>query len=64
MHSYRRGGRTHVSRRRAHCLRAATKAEITEHGRWRQRNQGHEAMALHYCAPTLEDRLYISLLCM
>jgi hypothetical protein len=32
---YRRGGRNQVSRKRASNLRAATPAEVVEHGRWR-----------------------------
>jgi hypothetical protein len=32
---YRRGGRSKVTTRREGCVRAASKAEIAEHGRWR-----------------------------
>jgi hypothetical protein len=38
---YRRGGRSQVTMRRAGCLRAASKAEISEHGRWRTQNRGY-----------------------
>jgi hypothetical protein len=37
MHSYRRGGRSHVYRRRQGCARKATAEEVTEHGRWRSK---------------------------
>ena len=64
MHSYRNGGRSSVSKRRPGCVRAATPVEVTEHGRWRQRHSGREPLPLHYLQRTLEDRLYITLLCM
>jgi hypothetical protein len=42
MHSYRRGGRTHVSRKRERCTctRKAEPQEVTEHGRWRRQRAG------------------------
>jgi hypothetical protein len=61
---YRRGGRSQVTMRRAGCVRAAPKAEIVEHGRWRTQNRGYDAMYEHYNESTLEDRIYITLLCM
>jgi hypothetical protein len=61
---YRRGGRSQVTIRRAGCVRAASKAEIAEHGRWRTQNRGYEAMSEHYNESNLEDRIYITLLCM
>jgi hypothetical protein len=60
---YRRGGRSQVTMRRAGCVRAASKAEIAEHGRWRTQNRGYEVMSEHYNESTLEDRIYITLLC-
>jgi hypothetical protein len=60
---YRRGGRSQVTMRRAGCVRAASKAEIAEHGLWRTQNRGDEAMSEHYNESTLEDRIYITLLC-
>lgn len=35
MHSYRRGARTHCSKKRLHCARAATPLEVYNHARWR-----------------------------
>ena len=64
LHSWRRGGRTHVSRKRAGCLRAATDQEIRDHGRWRSRGKVGPDMVTHYREPSYEDRLYITLLCM
>jgi hypothetical protein len=61
---YIRGGRSQVTTRRAGCVWAASKAEIAEHGRWRTHNRGYEAMSDHYNEMTLEDRIYIKLLCM
>ena len=64
LHSYRRGARTHVSKQRAGCRRKATQLEVSDHGRWRTRYQTHSDMPTHYQETTLEDRLYITLLCM
>jgi hypothetical protein len=64
LHMFRRGGNTHTRRHRPPCIRQATKEERDEHGRWRRRNMGSEPMQLHYDAPPLEDRLYVTLLCM
>jgi hypothetical protein len=61
---YRRGGRSQVTMRRAGCVRAAPKAEIAEHGRWRAQNRGYEAVSEHSNESTLDDRIYITLLCM
>ena len=63
LHSYRRGARTHVSKKRDGCIRKATQLEITDHGRWRTRYTTHSDMPTHYQETTLEDRLYITLLC-
>ena len=62
MHSSRRGGRSHVSKRRVGCIRKATIDEINEHGRWR-RKRSSESMAEQYRQWELEDRLAITLLC-
>jgi len=63
-HTYRRGGRSHVSKKRPGCVRAATATETTEHGRWRVRFSGGEDMPTHYREATIEDRVYITLMCM
>ena len=62
--SYRRGGRTHVSRKRDGCTRKATSTEIEDHGRWRSRGKTASNMPLHYRESSFEDKLYITLLCM
>ena len=64
MGSYRRGGRTHVSKKRPGCIRKATQLEVLDHGRWRTRYRTHPDMPTHYQETTFEDRLYITLLCM
>jgi hypothetical protein len=61
---YRRGGRSQVTKRRAGCAQAASKADIAEDGRWRTQNRGYEAMSEYNNESTLEDRVYITLLCM
>jgi hypothetical protein len=69
MHSWRRGGRSRVSRMARHNepnppgARMATSQEIYEHGRWRK-NGRSEDMPSHYNQWDLADRLAISLLCM
>ena len=62
MCSYRRGGRSYVSKRRGNKLKA-TPTEIYEHGRWRKKRAG-EDMPTRYQEFTLEDRLYLTYLCM
>ncbi len=62
-HLLRRGARTHVTKHRPGCIRKATPMEIYSHGRWRVINRGAEAIDIHYVEPTLEDRLYLTLLC-
>jgi hypothetical protein len=64
MHSYRRGANTFVQ----HFLlqvqsRAATTAEIYEHGRWRLQ-QKKEDMSVHYRGWDVEQRICITQLCM
>ena len=63
MHSFRRGGRTHVSRRRAGCIRKASKEEINEHGRWRT-SRANMDMATAYLEWSIADRLSITQYCM
>ena len=63
MHSYRRGARTHCSRKRDGCVRGATKTEINEHGRWRVPRASMD-MATQYLEWSIADRLSITLLCM
>ena len=63
MHSYRHGSQSHCKRKRDGCTRAAHPHEKIEHGRWRVKNQGGEIMPVHYTQATIEDRIYITLLC-
>ena len=69
MHSWRRAGRSRVSRGPRHDepthpqMRTATAAEIHEHGRWRYKiNNKKEDMSTHYNQWELPDRLAITLL--
>jgi hypothetical protein len=69
LHSWRRAGRSRVSRRPRHNepnppgTRLATPQEVYEHGRWRSKGKS-EDMPSHYNQWDLADRLAISLLCM
>ena len=63
MHSYRRGAKTHCTKKRDGCIRKARDCEDIEHGRWRIKNQGKEDMSTHYKEPSIEDRVYLTLLC-
>jgi hypothetical protein len=69
LHSWRRAGRSRVSRPPRHNepnppgTRVATKIEVYEHGRWRCKGSS-EDMPAHYNHWDLPDRLAISLLCM
>jgi hypothetical protein len=69
MHSWRRGGRSKVTRspREGDPVplgwRKATLDEVNEHGRWRTRYQS-ETMAVHYNDWELVDRIMLTLLCM
>jgi len=64
MNSYRRGGSSYVSKRRAGMRkRRATTVEVYEHGRWRLKRQS-ENMPTRYREFTLDDRLCVTLLCM
>lgn len=62
-HTYRISGNTHCKRKRPGCVRAATLSEVNLHGRWRVKYQGKEDMASHYHAPSVEDMIWITLLC-
>jgi hypothetical protein len=69
LHSWRRAGRSRVSRPPRHNepnppgTRVATLIEIYEHGRWRCKGKS-EDMPSHYNQWDLADRLPISLFCM
>jgi hypothetical protein len=69
LHSWRRAGRSRVSRPPRHNepnppgTRVATPQEIYEHGRWRKKGKS-EDMPHHYNQWDMADRLAISLLCM
>ena len=63
LHSYRRGAKTFPTRKRDGCRRAATRSELINHGRWRVQNTGREDMPTHYTEPSIEDRIYLTLLC-
>jgi hypothetical protein len=60
LHCYRRGSRTHVSRKNPRCYRRATEAEIYEHARWRRRRQS-EAIDVIYREWGLRDRVKLTL---
>jgi hypothetical protein len=69
MHSWRRGGRSKVSRSARHNepkppgARRATPDEIYEHGRWTN-SQASESMPRHYNQWDLADRIGLTLFCM
>ena len=63
LHCYRRGSRSHVSRRHPPPMRLATQAEVYEHARWRTRRR-NEAIDVQYRQWTLFDRVAITLHCM
>ena len=62
-HCYRRGAKTHVSRKRPTNQRNATGDEVYEHGRWRQKRSSMD-MNRAYTDWSFEDRVMITLLCM
>ena len=62
-HSWRRGGNTHVTKRRPLCDRRATDREIDEHARW-ETPRAQQEMRVAYRQWTLADRLAITLHCM
>lgn len=61
--SYRRGGRTHVPKKRLGCVRKATRTKTTEHARWRT-PRAQMDMPGQYMGWSLDDRLDVTLLCM
>jgi hypothetical protein len=63
MHSYRRGARSVVSKRRPAPLRKATPTEVNEHGRWRIK-RSNMTMDQLYLAFEVIDRLALTLFCM
>lgn len=63
LHCYRRGARTHVSKRRERCHRKATPDEVKEHGRWKQ-SRRHMDMPTAYLQWPLIDRIALTLFCM
>jgi hypothetical protein len=69
MHSWRRGGRSRVSRKPRHNepnlpgTRMATSTEVYEHGRW-QVSASSENMPRRYNQWDLSDRVCITLFCM
>jgi hypothetical protein len=60
---YRRGDRNHVSRQRASNIRAATPAEVIEHGRWRISRSTLD-MPTSYLEWSVADRSAITYFCM
>lgn len=62
LHSYRRGARSHVSKRRDISHRASL-VQVYEHARWRRRRSG-EAIDVMYREWTLADRVLLTLECM
>lgn len=63
MHSFRRGARSHVSRKRPECIRKATDLEVKEHGRWRTKRSAMDMPTL-YNEWSIFDRLALTLFCM
>ena len=63
LHSYRRGAQGNLTRKRDGCQRRALPHEPNDHARWRIRNTGREDMPTHYREPSIEDRIYLTLLC-
>jgi hypothetical protein len=69
MHSWKRGGRSKVSRAPRHNepfhpkMRRATDPEIYEHGRW-SKSDGGESMPRRYNQWALDERIGVTLLCM
>jgi len=63
LHSYRRGGRSEVSKARPVPLRRATDDEVNEHGRWRVKRSNMK-MAQLYLSWDLVERVAITAHCM
>ena len=62
-HLYLCSGQSHRHCHCPGCTCAATPLEVYLHGCWHFKNTGQEAVDLHYVEPTLEERIYLSLLC-
>ena len=61
LHSYRRGARSHVSKRHLQSARrAASPTQVYEHARWRLRRSS-ERIDLHYQEWTIPDRIRLTL---
>jgi hypothetical protein len=60
--TYRRTGRSVVSKKRTHTVRKATPAEVVEHGRWRISRSSLD-MPLAYLEWSILDRFCITFLC-
>lgn len=63
MHSYRRGARTHVSKKRGPHHRRATDTQVYEHARWSKRRNG-EPVDVQYRDWTYADRIELTYLSM
>ena len=63
MHSYRRGARSHVSRKRATNGRKASEDEVNEHGRWRVKRTSL-SMSRSYLQWPISDRFQLTARCM
>jgi hypothetical protein len=66
LHCYRRGARSHVSRRGIygrHQLKKATNDQVYKHARWRRKRLG-ESIDKIYRKWTIHDRIKITLYCM
>lgn len=63
MHSYRRGARTHVSKKRGPQHRRATETQVYEHARWTRR-RGGEPVDVQYRDWDYADRIEITYLSM
>ena len=63
MHCWRRGGNSHVTKKRRFCKRRATDREIDEHGRW-EKPRDKQEMKVAYRQWTLADRHAITYECM
>ena len=64
LHSFRRGARTHVSRRRLNATgRTAPASLVYEHARWR-RQRSSEAIDVQYQESSIRDRVILTLVFM
>jgi hypothetical protein len=62
LHCYRRGARTHATKRSKKDSRKATQDQVYEHGRWRKRRSS-EPIDKQYDEWTIQDRIQITLFC-